>query len=159
MIPTCQRYYKDCGAFTICCNISDANNVISEHHNVGNLLYHIGVKGVGKIGIPFSSDYKSLDGNDNKLVDVKEWMAEYKLYTTDEYSELYGFNSNSREQDWDARIIRDSFDATIRDWLICFDGTATINGKEMGKLDYASLSDKHYDVNVNDALLVLFSRK
>ena len=81
------------------------------------------------------------------------------MNTTDEYSELYGFNSNSREQDWDARIIRDSFDATIRDWLICFDGTATINGNEMRKLDYASLSDKHYDVNVNDALLILFSKK
>ena len=159
MIPNCQRYFRNCDAFTICCNISESNNIISEHHDLGYLLYHIGVKGVGRVGIPFSSDYKPLDAVNNNLVNMKEWIDEHKIYTTDEHSELYGFNSLNRDQDWDARIIRDSFDATIKDWLVCFKGMAVVNGKPMKKLDYAKLDEKHYDVYADNSLLVLFTKK
>lgn len=153
------RFIKKCEEFHICCNISDGNNIISEHYNLGYVLYHIGVKGVGKVGIPFSLDYKKLDAFSNNFVDVREWIDNHKIYVTDESSELYGFNSLDRDQDWDGKLIHESFTGNDRSWLICFNGKPIINNVEMQKMDYTKLENKCYDVDIKDGIVGMFTKK
>ena len=153
------RFIKKCEEFHICCNISDGNNIISEHYDLGHVLYHIGVKGVGRVGVPFSLDYKKLDAFSNNFVDVREWIDSHKIYVTDESSELYGFNSLDRNQDWDGNLIHESFTGNDRSWLICFNGKPIINNVEMQKMDYAKLENKFYDVDIKDAIVGIFTMK
>tara|TARA_B000000532_G_scaffold10752_1_gene7945 strand:+ start:594 stop:1067 length:474 start_codon:yes stop_codon:yes gene_type:complete len=153
------RFIKKCEEFHICCNISDGNNIISEHYDLGHVLYHIGVKGVGRVGIPFSLDYKKLDAFSNNFVDVREWIDSHKIYVTDESSELYGFNSLDRNQDWDGKLIHESFTGNDRSWLICFNGKPIINNVEMQKMDYAKLENKFYDVDIKDGIVGIFTMK
>lgn len=153
------RFIKKCEEFHICCNISDGNNIISEHYDLGHVLYHIGVKGVGRVGVPFSLDYKKLDAFSNNFVDVREWIDSHKIYVTDESSELYGFNSLDRNQDWDGKLIHESFTGNDRSWLICFNGKPIINNVEMQKMDYAKLENKFYDVDIKDAIVGIFTMK
>ena len=153
------RFIKKCEEFHICCNVSDGNNIISEHYDLGHVLYHIGVKGVGRVGVPFSLDYKKLDAFSNNFVDVREWIDSHKIYVTDESSELYGFNSLDRNQDWDGKLIHESFTGNDRGWLICFNGKPIINNVEMQKMDYAKLENKFYDVNIKDGIVGMFTKK
>ena len=156
---TVTRFIKKCEEFHICCNISDGNNIISEHYNLGYVLYHIGVKGVGGVGVPFSLDYKKLDAFSNNFVDVREWIDSHKIYVTDESSELYGFNSLDRNQDWDGKLIHESFTGNDRSWLICFNGKPIINNVEMQKMDYTKLENKCYDVDIKDGIVGMFTKK
>ena len=156
---TVTRFIKKCEEFHICCNISDGNNIISEHYDLGHVLYHIGVKGVGRVGVPFSLDYKKLDAFSNNFVDVREWIDSHKIYVTDESSELYGFNSLDRDQDWDGKLIHESFTGNDRSWLICFNGKPIINNVEMQKMDYAKLENKFYDVDIKDGIVGIFTMK
>lgn len=156
---TVTRFIKKCEEFHICCNISDGNNIISEHYDLGHVLYHIGVKGVGRVGVPFSLDYKKLDAFSNNFVDVREWIDSHKIYVTDESSELYGFNSLDRNQDWDGKLIHESFTGNDRSWLICFNGKPIINNVEMQKMDYAKLENKFYDVDIKDGIVGIFTMK
>ena len=153
------RFIKKCEEFHICCNISDGNNIISEHYNLGYVLYHIGVKGVGKVGVPFSLDYKNLDAFNNNFVDVREWIDNHKIYVTDESGELYGFNSLDRNQDWDGKLIHESFTGNDRSWLICFNGKPIINNVEMQKMDYTKLENKCYNVDIKDGIVGMFTKK
>ena len=45
-----------------------------------------------------------------------------------------------------------------KSWLICFKGEPIINGVTMKIMDYAKLSDKDYEVILNDALLGIFTK-
>ena len=153
------RFIKKCEEFHICCNISDGNNIISEHYDLGHVLYHIVVKGVGRVGVPFSLDYKKLDAFSNNFVDVREWIDSHKIYVTDESGELYGFNSLDRNQDWDGKLIHESFTGNDRSWLICFNGKPIINNVEMQKMDYAKLENKFYDVDIKDGIVGIFTMK
>ena len=45
-----------------------------------------------------------------------------------------------------------------KSWLINFDGNPNINGKIMKRMDYAKLEDKIYNVNINDAIVGLFTK-
>ena len=153
------RHIKKFEEFSICCNISDGDNIISEHKNLGFLLYHIGVRGTGRVGIPFSSNYKELDTERNKLVCMKDWIYEHKIYTTNEHSELYGFNTNDANQDWDAKLITESFIGDDKSLLICFDGACSINNTSIEKMDYIELDNKEYNLDLNGGFLVMFTKK
>ena len=51
-----------------------------------------------------------------------------------------------------------SFVGDCQSWIICFDGSAIINGKVMEKFDYAKLEEKNYEVEVGDSLLGVFTK-
>ena len=71
---------------------------------------------------------------------------------------IFGFNSLERNQDWDGKLITESFDGDDRSWLICFNGNPVVNGKELNSLDYAKLENKRYDVNIKDGLIGVFTK-
>ena len=51
-----------------------------------------------------------------------------------------------------------SFKGDSKTWLICFKGNPIINGVTMKTNDYAKLSEKDYEVILNDALLGIFTK-
>ena len=61
--------------------------------------------------------------------------------------------------DWDGKLVTESFKGDDKSWLICFKGEPVINGVTMKIMDYAKLSDKNYEVVLNDALLGIFTKK
>ena len=44
-------------------------------------------------------------------------------------------------------------------WLVCFDGKPVVNGKVLHKLDYAKLEQKLYNIELNDGLIGVFTKK
>ena len=44
-------------------------------------------------------------------------------------------------------------------WLICFEGNPVVNGKILHKLDYAKLEQKLYNIELNDGLIGVFTKK
>ena len=71
---------------------------------------------------------------------------------------MYGFNALKPEQDWDGRLVKESFDGDNKSWLICFSGKPIINGVAVKPLDYAKLDNKHYEVTLNDAIVGVFTK-
>ena len=45
-----------------------------------------------------------------------------------------------------------------RSWLICFDGEPVINGIEIKPRDYVKLENKNYDVELNNAIVGVFTK-
>ena len=72
---------------------------------------------------------------------------------------IIGFNPLTPEQDWDGRLVTESFDGDSKSWLICFDGNPIVNGKELSRWDYSQLEDRHYDVTINDGCIGVFTKK
>ena len=71
---------------------------------------------------------------------------------------MYGFNALEPEQDWDGRLVKESFDGDNKSWLICFSGKPIINDVIVKPLDYAKLDNKHYEVTLNDAIVGVFTK-
>jgi len=42
--------------------------------------------------------------------------------------------------------------------LVCFDGRPVINGVELARMDYAKLENKHYNVDIKDGLVGVFTK-
>ena len=55
-------------------------------------------------------------------------------------------------------LIKDSFMGNDKSWLICFSGDPIINGVRLKFMDYAKLENKHYDVELNDAIVGVFTK-
>ena len=70
----------------------------------------------------------------------------------------YGFNTLNKNQDWDGKLINESFEGDDKSWLVCFDGRPVINGLELARMDYAKLENKHYDVDIKDGLVGVFTK-
>ena len=71
---------------------------------------------------------------------------------------MYGFNSIDIKQDWNGKLVKESFEGDNKSWLICFDGTPKINGITLKSMDYAKLESKHYNIDINDAIVGVFTK-
>ena len=80
------------------------------------------------------------------------------IYEAYEDYHTFGFNFLDPKIDWGARLITESFTGDDKSWLICFDGRPVINGVEIQRMDYAKLESKWYDVNINNAIVGVFSK-
>ena len=45
-----------------------------------------------------------------------------------------------------------------RSWLVCFDGRPIINGTQIEPRDYAKLENKNYDIELNNAIVGVFTK-
>ena len=98
------------------------------------------------------------DINGVYFADVKKFLGHHTIFESFEPVKMYGFNTLDLQQDWDGKLVKESFDGDDRSWLICFKGNPIINGKELRVMDYAKLENKHYDVTLNDALVGVFTK-
>ena len=65
----------------------------------------------------------------------------------------------SKDVDWDGKLVTESFVGDDMSWLICFEGSPVVNGKILHKLDYAKLEQKLYNIELNDGLIGVFTKK
>tara|TARA_B100001057_G_scaffold300211_1_gene300352 strand:- start:605 stop:1075 length:471 start_codon:yes stop_codon:yes gene_type:complete len=149
------RYFKKCLDFSICCSIGDEGVVHAEHERERSTMYQIMVKGSGKIGIPFRSDFINC-AEAPAFADMKIYLGEHTIFQSDEPFIMYGFNTLDRDQMWDGKLVTESFRGNDCHRLVCFDGRPIINGVELERMDYAQLEDKDYDVQINDGIVGLF---
>ena len=152
------RYFKKCEEFSICSEVGDANVIAIEEAKDRYSLYHIVVKGSGRVAKIFDNDYIVGDINGVYFEDVKKFIGHHTIFESFEPVKMYGFNTLDLQQDWDGKLVKESFDGDDRSWLICFKGNPIINGKELKVMDYAKLENKHYDVTLNDAIVGVFTK-
>ena len=141
------RYFKKCEEFAICSEVGEPNLLFPETHDERRTLYQIVVKGTGKVGRIFDSEYTNLDEQNNYFVDLKKYMGTDTIFQSHTPFHIYGFNKIDNF-DWDGKLVTESFK-----------GEPIINGVTMKTMDYAKLCDKEYEVVLNDALLGIFTKK
>ena len=154
------KYFKRCEEFYICGSKDRKRKVFAESGEKSLTLFQIIVKGKGRLITTF--DTTVIDGSKGDIVNCKSMLGKDRVLVSDkdseEYYEVYGFNPLDLSQDWDAKKITSSFKGDSNSWIICFDGSATINGKVVEKFDYAKLEENEYEVEVGDALLGVFTK-
>ena len=152
------RYFKKCEEFALCAEVSDGNVVEVEDKSERYTLYQIVVKGSGRMGKIFDNDYIVGDINGVYFADLREYLGHHTIFESFEPVQMYGFNTLDLKQDWDGKLVESSFQGDDKSWLVCFKGNPTINGKELRVMDYAKLKNKHYDVQLNDAIVGVFTK-
>ena len=152
------QYLKKCEEFTICGSVGDNDSFYAHGYPDNFAIYHIIIKGNVKMARPFESEYVSLDADGNNFVNVKDYLYSKRYYTSSSPYHMFGFNAHEPNQDWDGRLVKQSFNGDDKSWLICFSGKPVINGITMNPLDYAKLDNKNYQVNLNDAIVGIFTR-
>ena len=152
------RYFKKCEEFALCAEVSDGNVVEVEDASDRYTLYHIVVKGSGRVAKTFDSDYMVGDINGVYFSDVKKFLGFDTVFESFEPVQVYGFNTLDLQQDWNGKLVEESFNGDDKSWLICFKGNPIINGKEVRTMDYAKLENKYYDVNLNNAIVGVFTK-
>ena len=71
------RYFKKCEEFAICSEVGESNLLFPETHDERRTLYQIVVKGTGKVGRIFDSEYTNLDEQNNYFVDLKKYIGKW----------------------------------------------------------------------------------
>ena len=153
-----KQYIKKCGEFSVCSELGEANVIFSEHADERTTLYQIIVRGSGRVAIPFSSEYKSADTNEHRFIDMKDYIGHHTIFESYEPFLIYGFNTLDVKDDWDGKLINESFEGNDRSYLICFDGRPIINGIQMQRMDYAKLENKCYNVDIKDGMVGVFTK-
>jgi len=151
------RYFKKCEEFAICSEVGESNLLFPETFDERRTLYQIVVKGEGRVGRIFDSEYTKLDEKDNNFVDLKKYMGTDTIFQSYKPFHIYGFNKIDN-YDWDGKLVTQSFRGDDKSWLICFYGEPIVNGVIMKTMDYAKLSDKEYEVILNGSLLGIFTK-
>ena len=154
-----KRFLKKCEEFSICSEIGDkAGDICLERAEDRMTLYQIVIKGSGRMSSVFSSDYLEGDSNHNPFINLKRFLGQHTIFESYEPFHMYGFNTLSVNEDWNGKLINQSFQGDGDTWLICFDGEPIINGIKMRRMDYAKLENKWDDVQINDSKVGIFKK-
>ena len=154
-----KSYLKRCEEFSICSQVGDRAGLVFVEPAVDRMTqFQIAVKGSGRWSNIFNSDFEVANANEVKFVSMKQYMGQTTIFESYEPFLMYGFNTLSKNQDWDGKLINESFDGNDKSWLVCFDGRPVINGLELARMDYAKLENKHYDVDIKDGLVGVFTK-
>lgn len=154
---TVTRFFKKCEEFSICSEIAESGDYFFDGYPDNTTIFHICTKGSARLAKPFDGEVDLL--SNRELFDCRKYLYEQRIYQALEDLYIIGFNPLTPEQDWDGRLVTESFDGDSKSWLICFDGNPIVNGKELSRWDYSQLEDKHYDVTINDGCIGVFTKK
>ena len=99
-----------------------------------------------------------MDADGNNFIDEKAFMGGYRLYISEKPFHLFGFNPLKAGQDWDGKLVSDSFNGDDNSYLVCFKGNPIINGKHLKPREYAKLEKKYYDVTLNNSIMGIFTK-
>ena len=154
-----KSYLKRCEEFSICSQVGDRAGLVFVEPAVDRMTqFQIAVKGSGRWSNIFNSDFEVANANEVKFVSMKQYMGQTTIFESYEPFLMYGFNTLSKNQDWDGKLIDESFEGDDKSWLVCFDGRPVINGLELARMDYAKLENKHYNVDIKDGLVGVFTK-
>ena len=93
------------------------------------------------------------------LIDVKEFYNHNVVYEFLEDTDVWGFNPTN-EDDWDGKIVNQTFKSSGTSILVCLDGSPIVNNIRLSKYDYDELTHgKTYNIISNSGVLALFTKK
>ena len=154
-----KSYIKKCEEFSICSQVGDSAGLVFVEPAVDRMtMYQIAVKGSGRLSSIFNSEFEVGDANGINFSSMKHYMGQTTIFESYEPFHIYGFNTLNKNQDWDGKLINESFDGDDKSWLVGFNGRPVINGLELARMDYAKLENKHYDVDIKDGLVGVFTK-
>ena len=87
------RYFKKCEEFAICSEVGEPNLLFPETSDERRTLYQIVVKGTGKVGRLFDSEYTELDEQNNYFVDLKKYMGTDTIFKSWQSTTLASYSS------------------------------------------------------------------
>ena len=153
------RYMKKCNSWMACAYKADKGTFGVELAKERKELYHYVFYGSAKIGLPFTSDYRIIEAKEGELINVKELHNKNIIFDFQEDTSMWGFNSLN-EEDWDGKIVNDTFVASGTSVLVCLDGSPMVNNIMLSRYDYDELTDgKTYTIIPNNGVLALFTKK
>ena len=160
-IPRFKQFITKCDKeFSLCAEIGEKGCIHVEYHNLRYTLYQYTVYGEGKYGVITDSGVKFEEHHDpfKRLLSTKEAKSKNTLFVADEDFHIIGFSCIDMNQDWDGKLVTESFVCdNDMSWMICFDGRPIVNEKELMMYDYAKLEQgKRYDIIINDGALGVF---
>ena len=94
----------------------------------------------------------------DNFVDLKQYKGYHTIFQSYKSFHIYGFNSLKSSDNWDGKLVTNSFKGDNKSWIICFKGEPIVNGVTMKTMDYAKLSDKNYDVVLNNGIIGVFTK-
>lgn len=154
-----KSYIKKCEEFSICSQVGDSAGLVFVEPAVDRMtMYQIAVKGSGRLSSIFNSEFEVGDANGINFSSMKHYMGQTTIFESYEPFHIYGFNTLNKNQDWDGKLINQPFNGDDKSWLVCFDGRPVINDIELARMDYAKLENKHYDVDIKDGLVGVFTK-
>ena len=124
-------YHKKCDEFSVCCEVGNKGVIFLEKAEERKTLYQIIVRGTGRMAKIFDSEYLIYDSLNNNFLDLKKYMGYHTIFESTESFLIYGFNTLDPQQDWNGKLILDSFDGDDKSYLICFYGNPVINGVKL----------------------------
>ena len=158
MVASMVRYHRKCDEFSICCEVGEAGVIFLEDSTLRKTLYQIVLRGDGRVGKIFDNNFTKLDVKQHNFVNLKHFKGHHTIFESYTPFFIYGFNTLDLNQDWDGKLILDSFEGDDNSYLVCFKGNPVINGKKLKPRDYAKLEKKYYDVILNNSIVGIFTK-
>ena len=158
MVASMVRYHRKCDEFSICCEVGEAGVIFLEDSTLRKTLYQIVLRGDGRVGKIFDNNFTKLDAKYYNFVNLKHFKGHHTIFESYTPFFIYGFNTLDLNQDWDGKLILDSFEGDDNSYLVCFKGNPVINGKKLKPRDYAKLEKKYYDVILNNSIVGIFTK-
>ena len=119
-------------------------------------IYQYATKGLVKISKLFSSESKIFGSG--ALINVKEFYNHNVVYEFLEDTDVWGFNPIN-EDDWDGKIVNQTFKSSGTSILVCLDGNPIVNNITLSRYDYDELTaGKIYNIIPDNGVLALFTK-
>ena len=141
------------------CNLKIDKDWVGVHPaNDNKGLYYYLYSGSPKIGVAFETT--TLNLNQKELFSSKSHIGKSLILEASSACDLLIFNTLNTTQDWNGSLVTNTFTCDNENsYLICLDGTPTVNSTTMQKFDYSKLtSGKEYSVTLNGGVLGLFTK-
>ena len=134
----------------------DKGSVNFDYAHDRKTIYQYATKGLVKISKLFSSESKIFGSG--ILIDVKEFYNHNVVYEFLEDTDVWGFNPIN-EDDWDGKIVNQTFISSGTSILVCLDGSPIVNNITLSRYDYDELtSGKIYNIISDNGVLALFTK-
>ena len=141
------------------CNIKVDKDWVGVHPaNDNKGLYYYLYNGSPKIGVAFETTTFNL--NQKELFSSKSHIGKSLILEASDTCDLLIFNTLNTTQDWNGSLVTSTFTCdNANSYLICLDGTPTVNSTTMQKFDYSKLtSGKEYSITLSGGVLGLFTK-
>ena len=141
------------------CNIKVDSGWVGVHPaNDNKGLYYYVYSGSPKIGVAYETTTFNL--NQKELFSSKSHIGKSLILEASDDCDVFIFNTLDKAQDWNGSLVTSTFTCdNTNSYLICLDGTPTVNSTTMQKFDYSKLtSGKEYSITLSGGVLGLFTK-
>jgi len=141
------------------CDIKVDSGWFGIHSKIDNYgLYYYLYKGSPKVGVAFENTL--IDLTQGELTSTKSHLDKSIIIETSDDCDILIFNTIDKGQDWTGSLVTDTFTCdNDNSYLICLDGSPTVNSTTLQKFDYDKLtSGKEYSITLNGGVLGLFTK-